>query len=169
MTCVRRAALALPVPPSADGYKQADAALPPAGDGFGRLYTATQVPFTVQVTDRLLDIAVLDRGPGNPPENSAIKGFAILARPNPATKFATRPRIASTTRDGGQLGVFVDPQASLARYFAGEVPMRFQSTSNFTPWATLPNSPELGVNGAFFTLPPPTNRSSFFRAVITPP
>jgi hypothetical protein len=28
---------------------------------------------------------------------------------------------------------------------------------------------ELGVNGAFFTLPTPTNRASFFRAVIPPP
>ena len=150
-------------------YNQADAALPPYGDGFGRLYTATQVSFTVQVTDGLLDIAVLDRGSGNPPENAAIKGLAILGRPNPATKYATRPRIASTTRDGGQFGVFVNPQANLARYLAGEIPMRLQSTSNFTQWATLPNLPEVGANGAFFTLPPPTNRSSFFRAVITPP
>jgi hypothetical protein len=75
-------------------YNQADAARPPNGDGLGVLYTATQVPFTVEVTDGLLDIAVLDRGPGNPPENAAIKGIAILGRPNPATKFATRPRIA---------------------------------------------------------------------------
>jgi hypothetical protein len=123
----------------------------------------------VQVTDSLVDIAVLDRGPGNPPENSSIKGLAILARPNPATKFATRPRIASTTRDGGGFGVTVDPQSSLARYLAGEVPMHLQSTSNFVQWATLPNLPEVGASGAFFTLPPPTNRSSFLRAVITPP
>jgi hypothetical protein len=107
--------------------------------------------------------------PANPPENSAIKGLAILGRPNPATKFATRSRIASTTRDGGQFGVLVDPQANLARYFAGEIPLRLQSTSNFTQWARLPTLPEVGLNGAFFTLPAPTNRSSFFRAVITPP
>ena len=118
----------------------------------------------MQVSDGLLDIAVLDRGPGNPPEN-----FAILARPDPATKFATRPRIASTTRDAGQFGVFVDPQANLARYLAGEIPLRLQSTSNFTQWATLPNLPEVGGNGAFFSLPTPTNRSSFFRAVIAAP
>ncbi len=150
-------------------YNQVDAALPPTGDGLGRLYTATQVSFNVQVTDGLLDIAVLDRGPGNPPENAAIKGLAILGRPDPATKFATRPRIASTTRDTGQFGVFVDPHANLARYFAGEIPLRLQSTSNFTQWATLPNLPEVGGNGAFFTLPSPTNKATFFRTVITPP
>ena len=152
-----------------NAYNQADAALPPAGDGLGRLYTATQVPFNVQVTDGLIDIAVLDRGPGNPPENAAIKGIAILGRPNPATKFATRSRIARTTRDGGQFGVLVDPQANLARYFAGEIPLRLQSSSNLTQWATLPNLPEVGGNGAFFSLPTPTNRSSFFRAVVAPP
>ena len=150
-------------------YNPADAALPPNGDGLGRLYTATQVPFTVQVTDGLLDIAVLDRGPGNPPENAAIKGIAILGRPNPATKFATRPRIASTTRDGGQLGVMVDPQANLARYLAGEIPMLLQSSSNLVQWATLPFPPSVGAEGAFFSLPPPTNQATFFRGVVTPP
>ena len=143
--------------------------MPPAGDGLGRLYTATQVKFDVQVTDGLVDIAVLDRGPGNPPENAAIKGIAILARPDPAVKFATRPRIASTTRNAGQLGVFVDPQASLARYLAGEIPLRLQSTTNFVQWTLLPNLREAAANGAFFTLPAPTNRASFFRAVMTPP
>jgi hypothetical protein len=72
----------------------------------------------------------------------------------------------ATTDYTDALGRRWQPDAS---YLAGEVPMRLQSTSNFTQWATLPNSPELGVNGAFFTLPPPTNRSSFFRAVSTPP
>jgi len=152
-----------------NAYNQADAALPPSGDGFGRLYTATQVRFDVQVTDGLVNIAILDRGPGNPPENAAIKGFAILARPNPATKFATRPRIAGTTRDGGQLGLFVDPQASLARYLAEEIPLLLQTSSNLVQWVTLPNLPEIGANGAFISLPPPTNSASFFRAVITPP
>jgi len=121
-------------------YNQADAALPPAGDGIGRLYTATQVSFNVQVTDGLLDIGVLDR-----------------------------PRIAGTARDAGQFGLRVDPQASLARYLAGEIPLRLQSTSNFTQWTTLPNEPELGVNGPFFTLPIHSNAPSFFRTVISPP
>ena len=150
-------------------YNQADAALPPNGDGLGRLYTATQVPFNVQVTDGLLDIAVLDRGPGNPPENAAIKGIAILGRPNPATRFATHPRIAHTTRDGGQFGVLVDPQASLARYLAGEIPLRLQSSSDLVQWATLAHVPEVGAGGAFFSLSAPTNRASFYRAVIVAP
>ena len=69
----------------------------------------------------------------------------------------------------GQTNVAVDPQANLARYLAGEIPLRLQSTSNFVQWATLPLVPELGVNGAFFTLPLPTNRASFLRAVVALP
>jgi len=123
----------------------------------------------LQVTDGVLEISILDRGPGDPPENSAIKGFAILGRANPATKFATRPRIASTTPGAGQLELHIDPQASLARYLAGEIPLRLQSSSNLTQWATLPNLPEVGANGALFSVPTPTNRASFFRAVVTAP
>jgi Concanavalin A-like lectin/glucanases superfamily/FG-GAP repeat/Malectin domain len=152
-----------------DGYNQADAALPPNGDGLGVLYTATQVPFNVQVSDGLLDVAVLDHGLGNPPENPAIKGMAILGRPDPATKFATRPRLAHVTRDAGQIGILVDPQANLARYLAGEIPLRLQSSPNLNEWATLPDLPEVGAEGAFFSLSLPTNNASFYRAVITPP
>jgi hypothetical protein len=67
------------------------------------------------------------------------------------------------------LGISVDPQANLARYLAGEIPLRLQSTSNLMQWATLPNLPEVGANGAFFSLPAPTNHTSFYRAVISPP
>lgn len=149
----------------ANAYNQADAALPPNGDGYGAIYTATQVKFDAQVNDALMDIAVIDRGAGNPPENAAIKGFAILSRPAPP-KFASRPRIAHTTRDAGQFGLLVDPQANLARYHAGEIPLRLQSSSNLTQWATLPILPEVAANGGFFWLPVPTNNASFYRAVI---
>jgi hypothetical protein len=152
-----------------NAYNQADAARPPNGDGLGALYTATQVPFTVPVSDGLLDIAVLDRGFANPPENAAIKGIAILGRPNPATKFAPRPRIAHTTRDGGQLGILVDPLTGLARYQAGEIPIRLQSSADLTQWTLLPNVPGVGAEGAFFSLATPTNQTTFLRAVIAPP
>jgi hypothetical protein len=151
-----------------NAYNQADAALPPNGDGFGAIYTATQVPFSVQVSDGLLDIAVIDRGAGNPPENAAIKGIAILGRPAPG-KISSRPRIARTTRDGGQFGVLVDPQAGLARYLAGEVPLRLQSSLDLKQWTTLPVLPEVAAEGAFFWLPTPTNSPSFYRAVVMLP
>ncbi len=147
-------------------YNQADAARPPDGDGLGVLYTATQVPFNVPVSDGLLDIAVLFRNVGDPTGPAAIKGIAILGRPAPTTKFATLPRIVGTTRDAGQFGVLVDPQASLARFLAGEIPLRLQSSSNLTYWTTLPTLPEAAVEGAFFRLPGPTNSAGFYRAVI---
>lgn len=153
-----------------NAYNPADAALPPNGDGLGRLYTATQVPFTVQVADGILDLAVFPSGPinpGGPPPRVAVKGVAVLGRPSPTTKFATRPRIVSTTRDGGQFGLFVDPQANLARFLAGEIPLRLESSLNLTQWTMLPNLPEVGANGAFFSLPTPTNAHEFYRVVIT--
>jgi hypothetical protein len=150
-------------------YNQADAARPPDGDGLGVLYTATQVPFNVPVSDGLLDIAVLFRNVGDPTGPAAIKGIAILGRPSPTTRFATRPRLAGLTHEGGQFGLRVDPQANLARYLAGEIQVRLQSSLNLTQWTPLPNLPEVGANGAIFSLPAPTNRSSFYRAVITPP
>ncbi len=104
---------------------------------------------------------------GRPAGNAAIKGIAILGRPAPTTKFATRPRIAGITRDGGQFGVLVDPQASLARYLAGEIPLRLQSSLDLTQWTTLPTLPEVAADGAFFWLPVPTNSAGFYRAVIT--
>lgn len=151
-----------------NAYNQADAALPPNGDGFGRLYTATQVAFNVDVADGILDIAVLIRG-GRTSDKASIKGFAILGRPSTATKLVSRPRIAGLTRDGRQFGVLVDPLSNLARYHAGEIPLRLQVSTNLTQWVTLPNLPEVQANGAYFPLPPPTNQASFYRALIPPP
>jgi hypothetical protein len=87
---------------------------------------------------------------GNPPENAAIKGLAILGRPDPGAKFATRPRIAGTTRDAGQFGVRVDLQANFARYLAGEIPLRLQSSSNFTQWWFLASPPDWPSNRRTF-------------------
>jgi hypothetical protein len=71
-----------------DGYNQADAALSPAGDGAGRTFMATEVAFDVPLADGLIDIKVLDRGPGNPPENAAIKAMAIYRGYKPVTPLA---------------------------------------------------------------------------------
>ena len=60
-----------------EAFSQADEALPPPGDGVGKIFTATSLFFDVAVADGLLDIRVLDRGPGNPPENPRIKGFYV--------------------------------------------------------------------------------------------
>jgi hypothetical protein len=97
-----------------------------------------------------------------PSEIVALQGIAILGRPSPAAKFATRPRIARTTRDGGLFGLLVDPQASLARYLAGEIPLRLQSSLDLSQWTTLPALPQVAAEGAFFWLPVPTNAASFY-------
>jgi hypothetical protein len=155
-----------------NGYNQADAALPPNGDGLGAIYTATQVAFDVQVTNGVLEVAVLDRGSGNPPENAAIKGIAMLMRPPPG-KLATKPTIASLDFIQLELNVLVDLKANLARFLAGELGVSLQYSSDLAHWQTLPGLPGYAsagpVQGASFVLPQPTNRANFYRAVMTQP
>lgn len=59
-------------------YNPADAALPPAGDGKGAVFTATELAFDVTVKDGVLDVDLRDLGAGNPPDNVAIKGICVL-------------------------------------------------------------------------------------------
>ena len=155
-----------------NAYNQADAALPPNGDGLGAIYTATQVAFDVQVTNGVLEVAVLDRGSGNPPENAAIKGIAMLMRPPPG-KLATKPTIASLDFIQLELSVLVDLKANLARFLAGELGVSLQYSSDLAHWQTLPGLPGYAsagpVQGASFVLPQPTNRANFYRAVMSQP
>lgn len=62
---------------AARNYNPADAALPPAGDGRGATFVATEVVFELPVTDGILDVAIVDKGAGNPPENAVIQAMAI--------------------------------------------------------------------------------------------
>ena len=59
-------------------FNPADAALPPAGDGKGAIFTATELKFDVSVKDGLLDIQLADLGAGNPPENPSIKAICVF-------------------------------------------------------------------------------------------
>lgn len=59
-------------------YNPADAAAPPAHDGAGHIFTATELVFDVSVADNILDIEVSDLGTGNPPGDAALQGFAIF-------------------------------------------------------------------------------------------
>lgn len=59
-------------------FNPADAALPPAGDGKGAVFTATELKFDVAVKDGVLDIQLADLGAGNPPENPSIKAICVF-------------------------------------------------------------------------------------------
>ena len=63
------------------GYDAADAARPPAGDGVGQTFTATELTFDVDVMDGVLDIRLLDLGSSVEAENPSIKAIAIERAP----------------------------------------------------------------------------------------
>lgn len=59
------------------GYDAADAALGAPNDGRGALFTATELAFDVALMDHVLDIQLIDLGPGNPPQNASIKAIQV--------------------------------------------------------------------------------------------
>ena len=111
--------------------------MPPSDDGREPYTRAHKLRFVVQVNDGQLDIAVLDQGPGNPPGNAAINGIALVAGPSP-TSYVGQPRITRTSRDAGQLGILVNPETALARFQAGEISLRLQSSPDPTSGQLCP-------------------------------
>ncbi len=63
-------------------YNQSDAAVGGPSDGVGVVLKATELVFDATVVDGVLDLAIIDRGGTNPPENSAIKGLKIVRMPS---------------------------------------------------------------------------------------
>jgi hypothetical protein len=119
-----------------DGYNQADAALPPPGDGRGATFKATQLVFRdVPVSDGVLNVEILDRGTGNPPENAAIKGMAIIQQTTVGGLAPTR--IVSIGRVGETLlRITVDPEANRAAYHAGLTRLELEQSTDLRTWTT---------------------------------
>jgi hypothetical protein len=121
-------------------YNQADAALPP-NDGAGATFKATEVVFrNVSVTDGALNISILDRGPGNPPENAAIKGMAILQQATGNGLFP--PRIDAMEVTGTNVRIEVDPGPNLAAFHAGLAAYELEESSDLRTWSS-PGTPAL--------------------------
>jgi hypothetical protein len=117
-------------------YNQADAALPPYGDGQGRLYTATQVPFTVQVTDGLLDIALCSTAapatrPRTPPSKASPSSAAQTPQQNsPRTRASPAPRATAANSDCSSIRKPISPVILPAKSRCGSSP---RSTSRNGP------------------------------------
>ena len=145
-----------------NAYNQADAALPPYGDGRGATFKATQLVFRdVAVNDGVLNVDILDRGPGNPPENAAIKGMLILRQTGAGGLAPTR--IASVGRAGTSLRIKVDPLSNRAAYYAGLTLLELQQSTDLKTWASagLPSATE----GDFVVFETPFNGPKRFYRV----
>lgn len=136
-----------------NAYNPADAARPPAGDGLGVTFTATQVLFRdLLVSDGILNIAVLDRGSGNPPENAAIDAMAILQLPSAGG--LGRPHIASVRRVELNLSIAVDGAPNLPSYLAGLMSLTLEHSSDLTHWDATGVTPYVFGGQVIFEIPP---------------
>jgi hypothetical protein len=145
-----------------NNYNQADVAIPPPNDGRGATFKATQLVFRdVMVNDSVLNVDILDRGAGNPPENSAIKGMAIIQQASATGLFPLR--IASVQRVGGLIRIKVDPGANRAAYHAGLTVLELQQSAGLITWASagLP----VGVEDGLVVFETPVNGPMRFYQV----
>jgi hypothetical protein len=139
-----------------NAYNPADAAKPPGGDGLGLTFTATQVLFRdVPVNDGVLNIAVLDRGAGNPPENAAIDAMAILQ--SPSTGSLGAPHIASIRRVELNLSIAVDGAPNLPSYLAGLTSLTLEQSADLVHWSDAQVTPYVFGGQVIFEFPPQGN------------
>ncbi len=146
-----------------NAYNPADAARAPAGDGLGVAFTATQVVFRdVAVSDGILNINVVDRGNGNPPENSAIDAIAVLQIPS-ETGLA-QPHIADIRRVELNLGITVDGQPNLPSSLAGLTTLTLEQSADLSHWSELDAKPFVFGGQLHFEFAP-QGGPQFFRVV----
>ena len=143
-----------------NAYNQADAAIPPANDGIGATFKATQVVFRdVPVSDGVLNVSVLDRGSGNPPENAAIKAIAVLQ----SQSGLGTPRIASIRRVELNLEIMLAAGPNLApRSAAGLTTFSLEESPDLMHWSDTGLSPYLQNGLATFDVAP-TGNMQFYR------
>jgi len=137
-----------------NGYNQADAALPPAGDGRGAIYKATQLAFRdVPVGDGMLNVDILDRGSGNPPGDAALKGMVIIQQS--AAGGLAPTRIVSIGRVQTFLRIKADPEANRAAYHAGLTQLELQQSTDLRTWSSA--GPPVGNEGNLVVFETPLN------------
>ena len=145
-----------------NSYNPADAARPPMGDGLGATFKSTQVLFrNVMVSDGVLNIAIIDRGTGNPPENAAIDAMAILQSPSdlgligPHIESIRRIELNWSVRVGG---------ANMASYLAGLTSLSLEASTDLAHWISVDTTPFF-LGGKLFFEFSSTGNKKFFRVV----
>jgi hypothetical protein len=142
-------------------------------DGLGATWKATEIvsaPFAVK--DGVFNLALFDRGTSNPPENPALKGFALLRLPAPGRSFNPPYLSLATSSFGGSGGTtnltfLVDLKGNLALVQAGLAGVRLEASVDLANWAPVQAAPGLVARAVRFTVPR-SNGTRFFRAVVDP-
>lgn len=149
-----------------DAYNPADAASPPSADGLGTTFKSTQLVFrNVEVKDGVLNINILDRGLGNPPENAAIDAMAILQ--TPLSPGAIPPRITSIRPVERNLEIQLDPGLDYALQLSGLAVMGLEQSPDLKTWTAAGRTPFIFNGKLIFEVTPSGNRQ-FYRARVQP-
>ena len=115
------------------------------------------------VTDGVLNVSVLDRGTGNPPENAALKAIAILQMPSADGMAA--PRILSIRRVELNLQITVIGQPNLPSILAGLTSMTLEESPDLAHWSELLVPPVVS-NGQLNFEVPPVSGIRFYRVSV---
>lgn len=144
-----------------NSYNSADAARPPMGDGFGTTFKATQLVFRdVSVSDKILNVNIIDRGSGNPPENAAIVAMAILQTPVATGNIP--PRIKSIVPVELNLAIHLDPGLDYASYLSGLATFDVERSADLKTWSATGTVPFTFRGELIFELAP-IGRLNFYR------
>ena len=147
-----------------NAYNPADAGLPPAGDGKGTTFKATQVVFRdIAVTDGLLNVNIIDRGNTNPPENSAIDAMVILQTPVQTPQFP--PRVVGIRKVELNFAIRVNPGLNLASHFSGLSPVGLERSPDLKNWVSVPVAAFL-ANGELNFEVKASGTVQFYRATV---
>jgi hypothetical protein len=106
----------------------------------------------VLVNDGVLNVNVLDRGPGNPPENAAIDAIAILQIPS--TNGLAAPRIDSIRRVELNLQVAMSGAPNLPSYQAGLARLTLEQSPDLVQWTDTGSTPFVLGGQVIFEFPP---------------
>ena len=132
----------------------------------GTTFKSTQLVFrNVEVKDGTLNINIIDRGVGNPPENSAIDAMAILQ--TPMSLGAIPPRITSIRPVERNLEIQLDPGLDYAANLSGLASFGVEQSLNLKTWAPTGKIP-FTVNGKLIFEVTPSGARQFYRARLLP-
>ena len=146
-----------------NAYNPADAAVPPADDGVGATFKATQVIFrNVPVNDGVLNVTIHDLGAGDPPENAAIKAMAILQMPSASGLAA--PRLLSIRRVEANYAITVRGAPNLPSILAGLAEPVLEQSPDLLHWSEVPVAPYTYSGNVVFEFPPQGNMR-FYRVL----
>jgi hypothetical protein len=149
----------------------ADRALGGPLDGVGATLKATEIisaPF--EINDGVFNLTLHDHGAGNPPENPAIKGFALLRLPPPGKTFNPPHLSVASVSFGPSFQTNLTLVANLKGHLnlaqSGLAPVRLEVSDDLLTWQAANVAAVFVPGAARFTVARSVSGQKFFRVVL---